>query len=99
MKKVLTFCEFCDEFRGTQYENNFSYEGKEALYNYLTDLEEETGTDYNCDIVSLCCDFTEFDDFEDLKAQYNNIKTMEDLEDNTQVIYIPDTTRFIIQNY
>ena len=34
MIKTIGFCEFCDSFSDT-YKNNFSYEGKRALFDYL----------------------------------------------------------------
>lgn len=37
--------------------------------------------------------------FEDLQANYNNIKSMDDLENHTTVIKIEDTDRFIIQDF
>ncbi len=46
--------------------NNFSYEGLETLFTYLTDRETNDSS-YNCelDVIAFCCDFTEctLDDF------------------------------------
>ena len=35
--------------------NNFSYEGLERLYEYLSEMEPQ----YELDVIGLCCDFCE----------------------------------------
>ena len=39
MKRTITESEFIDAFNGS-YADSFSYEGKKALYEYLTELED-----------------------------------------------------------
>lgn len=103
MKQTIDFSQFCDSFWDT-YKNNFSYEGKRALFDYLENYEEETGEEIELDIVAICCDYTEFDDLADLQASHPDIKSIEELEEHTQVIKIDnidgtESERFIIQNY
>ena len=81
----IQFSEFCDSFSDT-YKNNFSYNGKRALFDYLEQMEEDCGKPIELDTVALCCEFSEFEDLADVQAQYPNIKSIEDLRDNTQVI-------------
>ena len=57
MKQSVSLCEFESAFRGSQYENNFSYEGLKALYTYLDELEEETGEELELDIVAAMLRF------------------------------------------
>ena len=100
MIQTINKWDFEDAFnKRDTYKNNFSYEGKKALFDYLEEYEESTGEQIELDIVALCCDYSEYDSFEDLKAEYNNIKSMEDLEDHTTVIKIDGTDRFIIQQF
>lgn len=98
MKQYIGFCQFCDSF-GEERKNQFSYEGKQALFDYLESYEEDTGEELELDIISICCDYTEYKNLEELKENYNDIETMEDLENNTRVIEIKGTDRFIIQNF
>jgi len=42
-------------------DNNFSYEGKRALFDYLEQYEEDTETEIELDVVGLDGDFTEYD--------------------------------------
>ena len=88
--------------------NGFSYEGSKALFNYLEQLEEDTGTQIEFDPIALRCEYTEYKNFEELQEDYQDIKTLEDLQDHTQVIMFNKTIEyteleelnsFIIQNF
>jgi len=85
IKETVNFCGFCDSFSDT-YKNNFSYEGKKALFDYLEDLSENIGEDIELDPIALCCEYSEYDDLEDLQSNYTDIESMEDLQNHTQVI-------------
>lgn len=98
MIKTINFSDFIDSFSDS-YKNNFTYEGKRALFDYLENLEEETGEPIELDPIALCCEYTEYDNLMALKVDYSDIKSMDDLRDNTQVIEIEGTDKFIIQNY
>jgi len=104
MIKTLSQNEFIDETNkySENYKNQFSYEGKQALFDYLEEYEESTGEKVEFDYISLCCDYIEFNSFEDLQASYPNIKDMEDLNNHTIVIPVDNamkTENFIIQNF
>jgi hypothetical protein len=89
MIKTLNQSNFIDEMtfsKDSSYNNCFSYEGKIALFNYLEDLEESTGEPVECDPIGFCCKYTEYDDIEAVIDNYNNIKDLDDLKDNTTVI-------------
>lgn len=98
MIKHITFSEFCDSFSDT-YKDNFSYDGKRALFDYLNQMEEDTGEQMELDTVCLCCDYTEYENFEALQKDYTDIKSMEDLESETSVIKIEGKDGFIIQQF
>ena len=86
MKKTINFDDFCDSFVRMDRDNNFSYEGKKALFDHLTNCEEEMGIELELDVISLCSEFAEYASFEDIQKDYHNIETIEDLQDNTFVI-------------
>ena len=98
MIQTVNFSQFTDSFSDS-YKDNFSYEGKQALFNYLEDYEKSTGKQIELDPIALCSEYTEYENLKDLQANYSNIKSMKDLEDHTQVIKIEGSDRFIIQNY
>jgi len=88
----INFSQFCDSFSDT-YNNNFSYDGKRALFDYLEDSDE----DVELDPVALCCDYTEYKDLKDLQNAYPEINTMEELQDKTQVFIFDNG--FIIADF
>lgn len=94
----ISFSEFVDSF-SEQYKNNFSYEGKRALFDYLENLEEDTGEEFELDPIAFCCEYSEYESLAELQEVYNDIESMEDLEEHTTVIRIDGTERFIIQDY
>jgi len=85
---------FTDAGRGTQ----FSYEGKNVLFEYLERLGDDCGTEYELDVIALCCEYTEYENLAELQANYSDIESMDDLQDHTQVIQIDDES-FIIQDF
>ena len=98
IKQNVNFGMFCDSFSDS-YKGNFTYKGKRALFDYLEQLSEDLGEDIELDTVALCCEYSEYENLEELQGNYSDIKTMEDLENKTQVIRIEDSEAFIIQSY
>ena len=106
MKKNINFQDFTDAFKKMGRENQFSYEGKRALFNYLEDFEQETGEEHELDVIALCCEFSEYKNLSELQENYPDVKDLEDLEEKTQVIFVDDRSeveggsgRFIIQDF
>lgn len=90
--------DFQDWFASSEtYKNNFSYEGLNALFEYLEEYEESTGEQIEFDPIALCVEWTEYKDFDEIKANYSDLKDMDDLRDNTQVIEFDGG--IIIQDY
>ena len=74
-------------FRECGRENHFSYEGFNALYNDLNEYSDEVGEDFKVDVIAICCDFTEYESWEDLYNNYsysynNESETFEELKKN-----------------
>jgi hypothetical protein len=59
MFQRVTFFDFIDAFRRAGRGNQFSDEALRALFEYLEQLEEETGEQIELDVIALCCDFQE----------------------------------------
>ena len=68
-----------------QHKDNFSYDGKKALYKYLVDIEEDTGEQIQLDWIAICCDYTEYDNEKELLEAYN-VKSLDDIIEQTQLI-------------
>lgn len=107
MKQTINFSQFCDAFSDDR-KDTFTYHGKQALFEYLEEYEEATGEEIELDIIALCCEYTEYENLKELQDNYSDIKSMDDLEEHTQVIQIPEHKGlnetiegggFIIQDY
>jgi hypothetical protein len=99
--KEVNFSSFCDSFSDS-YKNNFTYEGKKALFEYLEQLSDDAGENIELDIIALCCEYTEYESFEELQKQYPNIEDFEDLNNHTTVIEVDNDLKdeqFIIVNF
>jgi hypothetical protein len=98
MKQGISESYFVNEILGDEY-NSISYEGAKALFQYLEELEEDCGTEIEFDRVAIRCDFSEYDNLEEVTSEYDSIETLEDLRDNTTVIEIPNSGKLIIQAF
>ena len=97
MKQTMNEFDFKNEFKKIR-PDNFSYEGLSVLYNHLIQYEEDTGEELEFDPIAYCCEFSEYENFKEVKQDYD-VEDLEHLEQNTIVLKIPNTSRFIIQNY
>jgi len=86
MKITLTKSEFVNRFDKFNRSNNFSVAGREALYDYFCELEDDTGKEIEADIIGICCEYSEYKNIAELKKNYTKIKNMDDLRDHTSVI-------------
>ena len=114
MKQSVNLYDFHNAFREANRENQFSYEGREALFEYLECYEEDTGEEIELDVISLCCDYEEYENVAEYLDYYTetDIKrgdyeddeeyteaVKEDIQDNTTLIEIEDSDGFIIEQY
>jgi len=86
MKTRVNKCDFMDRFRRFDRYEQFGYDALSALYDYLEQYEDDTGEEIELDVIALCCEYTNYDDLEDIQSNYTDIKDMDDLRDHTQVI-------------
>lgn len=96
MKQSVNFSAFCDAFHAYNRYNQFGYTALQILFDYLEELEQDTGEELELDVISLCCDYS-VDSVADIASKYD-IDTsgcedgderfdtvMEYLRDNTSV--------------
>lgn len=58
MKQSINSYEFHRAFESMR-PDNFTYEGREALFEYLEQYEEDTGEEIELDVIALCCFYSE----------------------------------------
>ena len=83
--QTVNLYQFRDAFQSIR-PDNFSYQGLEALFDYLEQLSDDTGEPIELDVIAICCDFSEFESLDDIREQYPDIKSIDDLRDETTVI-------------
>ena len=98
MKQTIRENEFVHAIVSDDY-NDISYDGAIALFEYLEELEDSTGEEIEFDSVAIRCEWAEYENLEAVLSDYDNIKTLEELQDNTTVILIEDSDRLIIQQF
>lgn len=100
MKSTVSIYDFERAFANMDRKENFSYDGKRALFEYLEEYEDDINEEIELDVISLCCDYTEYEDLEDFQKNYSDeYKSIEDIEKETTVIRIEDSNSFIIQTF
>ncbi len=87
MIQTINQYQFEQAFKNMGRDNQFSYEGKKALFEYLEQYEEETGTPVELDVIALCCEYTEYKSLAEFQKDYSDkYESIEDIEDETTVI-------------
>ena len=95
MKQTVNFNQFVDAFQIRN--DNFSYAGLRALFDYMEELETDTGEAIELDPIAFCCEYSEYEDLAEIQDQYDDVDTLDDLQDRTQVIVFD--TGIIIQDF
>jgi hypothetical protein len=57
--KTVNLHDFREAFRNAGRSSNFTYEGLEALFDYLGGLSEDIGEPIELDVIALCCEYSE----------------------------------------
>jgi len=107
MYQTIGKCQFHDAFKSMGRDDQFSYEGLDALYDYLEQYEEDTGEKIELDVIALCCEYSEYDNLEQFRNDYDSkdedgqyqYNDIEDIRAETEVIEIPGSEKFIILQF
>jgi hypothetical protein len=96
----VSLCDFEDRFNKMGRGNQFSYDGKIALFEYLEDLEDQFGEPIKFDCIALCCEYTEFENLAEYNDAYSqDFEDIDEVGNETVVIRIDNSDSFIIQQY
>ena len=96
MKDTITQNQFVDEM--AKEKHGFSYEGAKALFEHLSQYENDCDHELEFDPIAFRCEYSEYNNLEEVKNDYD-FENLEDLERNTVVIKVPDSNKLIIQAY
>jgi predicted ArsR family transcriptional regulator len=97
MKTTVSQYDFERAFADADREDQFSYEGLKALFDYLEDYEEQTGEEIELDVIALCCDYSE-DTVKAIAANYSiDLTDCDDEEEQAETVreYLEDNGAFV----
>lgn len=98
MKLIVTESMFKDTMMSLR-PKNFTWGNLAHLYDYLVELEDDCDTEVEFDPIAICCEYSEFINFNDFQDSYGgDFEDIEDIEVMTIVIEGDDDS-FIIQDF
>ena len=87
MIDTVTQTEFVDTFVKIGREDNFSYWGRIALFEYFEQLEEDMGEQIEFDPIAICCEYSEYESLDELNEVYGKeFEDLDEVSDYTSVI-------------
>ena len=98
--KTVDFGDFVREFELFGREKNFSHNGLRALFDYLEELSEDTGSGYEIDVICLCCEYSE-DTWQEIAHNYGiELSEFEGDEEKIEAVrdYLDNETTIIGEN-
>ena len=84
-----------NKLKTSQKDGNFTVEAVKELFDYYDDYRN-----YELDVIGICCEWTQYDDIEEVReayldnvakpSEYDSYDVLEYLEDNTYHIVLSD---------
>jgi hypothetical protein len=90
----VSFYAFEDAFRHAGRGDQFTPTAQRALFDYLEQLEDDTGQKMELDVIALCCDYAEMTD-EEFRESYPD----EQPENCQHIIARLDNGSLLIRNF
>ena len=97
MKTTVDFSDFREAFRTYGRADSYTPEGLEMLFNHFEELESDTGTEMELDVIAICCDYDE-NHWEDVASNYSvDLSDCEDEDDKIEAVreYLSDNTMLV----
>ena len=98
MKQTVNSSDFVDAFRAHNRQDQFSYSGLHALFEYLEQIEEDTGEEMELDVIALCCDFSEYPSAKEAATEQGweaDAEADEDDNEEAALAWLTDRTQVI----
>ena len=92
MKTTVTKYDFERAFMSIR-PDNFSRAGLDAMFDYFEEYEDSTDEEMELDVIAICCDWTEYENFAEFTDAYSDDYglTWNEVQDQTTVIPVGDT--------
>tara|TARA_R110000822_G_scaffold4749_3_gene20401 strand:+ start:706 stop:1020 length:315 start_codon:yes stop_codon:yes gene_type:complete len=93
MKQSISRHDFANLFEQYNRKENFTYNARLALFDYLEELEEGTGSEMECDIIGLCCEYSEYPSAAEAEKEYAGADDLDSEEE--AAAFLRDRTTLI----
>tara|TARA_R110000787_G_scaffold156160_3_gene270070 strand:- start:3237 stop:3584 length:348 start_codon:yes stop_codon:yes gene_type:complete len=99
MKNTVDFYTFRNWFEENR-KDNFSSDGLLALWEMLSDYENDTGEQIEFDPIGFCCEYSEYENLEEFHRDYDKetYPDIDTIQDHT-ILYEFGNESFIIQQF
>lgn len=87
--------DFIQAFKTMGRDGQFSHEALQELFKYYEELEDSTGQQIELDVISICCEWTEYESSKELLFNYD--MTISEIMDNTTVL--KPSTHYLVLNF
>ena len=67
---IVTQDDFIRAFDDMDRSDNFTIEGRKALFDWIEQMDEDCDHETTLDVISLCCEFTEYKDLTEFRSDY-----------------------------
>ena len=96
MKTTVNQAEFIDAFHRYDRYEQFGYDALCSLFDYLEQIEEDTGEEVELDVIALCCDYS-VDSVADIASNYDiDVDGLDEDEARDAVLeYLQDNTTIV----
>lgn len=81
MIQRINFTQFVDAFDDMERGKQFSYAALKVIFDYLENLEEDTGEPIELDVIAICCGYEEMTLAEFNDSYSVDFETLDDVED------------------
>ena len=99
MKTTVSCYDFARAFEQAGRNDQFSRPALMALFDYLEEMENDTGTETELDVIALCCDFSEYPSAlkacEDMSSFKPDSEATEEEQEEAALEYLRDNTQVI----
>ena len=93
--QTVSETDFINSFQSLR-PDNFSRSGLEALFNHFWDLSEDENIEL--DVIAICCEYSEYENFKEIKKDYPQVEDHEYLSELTPIIRAKNGN-WIIRNF
>ena len=96
--KTISRTNFHDAFYRVNRGDQFTCEALDVLYDHLVETYESQETNYELDVIALCCEFSEYESELELFRDYPQYISLGEIEDNTLLLVLP-SGGYLLQNF